>query len=153
MNTRFSKSVAVLAIVSLLSAGSVFAANGNGDGNGQKGGKGGADTEWTGGPAHKMARMSEMLGLDAAQEDAILNQLRIQDENRAALREQIQLEFGGEICSQRAANQADMDALLASILTPEQYALHLEMQANREANRANRQGGRGNGGFECPAEG
>jgi len=156
MTTRFSKSVLALLAASLLIAGPALAGNGNGDGTGNGGGKaagngGGVDTEWNGGPANKMARLSEMLGLSDEQEDAILNHFRDQEARREEMRAQIWAMFGPEICAQREANQGSFEALLATILDAEQLMLHEEMKANREAKRANRQNKRGNGNFECPA--
>lgn len=153
MNTRFSKSILVLAIVSLLAAGSVYSGNGNSDGNGKGGQKGGQNTEWNGGPANKMARMSEMLDLSEAQEDQVLEFFRMQEENRDLMRARIKEAFGDEICAQRAANEGSFEELLVGILDEEQLAIHEEMKARRENRQANnRKGGRGNGGFECTDE-
>lgn len=156
MNTRFSKSILILAIVSMLSAGSVFAGNGNGDGSGKghgkAGGKGGANTEWNGGPAQKMSRMSEMLGLTEQQELDLLAFFHEQEANREAMRIRIQEAFGEEICAQRAANEGAFETLLYTVLSEEQIVIHEEMKAQREGRKGNkRRGGRGNGGFECPA--
>lgn len=155
MNTRFSKSILVLAVVSLLAAGSIFAGNGNSDGsgNGKGGQKAGQDTEWNGGPAHKMARISEMLGLSELQEDQILDFFRMQEENRELMRARIMEAFGDEICAQRAANEGSFEELLLGMLDENQLLIHEEMKANRESRQANnRRGGRGNGGFECTDE-
>ena len=161
MNTRFVKTITTLAIVSLLAAGTVMAGNGKGAGDGSGIGQnaGGANTEANGGPANRMARLSEMLGLTEAQEDAVLEFFRVRDAERQDLQAQvqamIQAEFGVAICTQRAANQGEFEALLAGLgLTDEQLALHEEMKATREERqenrKANRNGnGNGNGGIDC----
>jgi hypothetical protein len=154
MINRFSKSMLVLGVVSLLSAGATFAGNGTPKGDGSGGGKGNAkgnpDVEWNGGPANKMARMSERFGLTEDQEDAILAFYREREVEREAMRLLIQDAFGDKICAQRAANEGSFEDLLFSILDEEQWALHEEMKASREANQGNRKSRRGNGGFECP---
>lgn len=147
MNNRFSKSIVILGVVSLLSAGAAFAANGNGNGTGS--GKGGTNAEFSGDPANKMARMSEMLGLDADQEDAILSFFRQQQTEREELRALIMETFGDQICAQREANQGEFEELLLLILDTDQLAIHEEMKANREARQAERQNRRGNGGLDC----
>lgn len=150
MYTRFSKSILVLAIVSLLGTGSVLAGNGNGNGDGSGGGKGGnasAEGDFGGGPAGRMARISERLGLSEDQELALLEMFHLHEQERATMREQIMGTYGDSICAQRQAHQEDF----LSILTEEQRAEHEAAMAQRDERRANRQG-RGNGGFECPAE-
>ena len=151
MNTRFSKSILVLAIVSMLGTGAALAGNGNGDGDGNGGGKRGgnanAQGDFGGGPAGRMARMSERLGLTEDQEVALLEMFHLHEQERATMRAQIMDVYGDSICDQRQAHQEDF----LSILTPEQLAEHEAAMAQRDERRANRQG-RGNGGFECPAE-
>lgn len=154
MNTRFSKSILVLVAASLLAAGPAMAGNGNskGDGIGQgnKGARGGANTEWNGGPANRMARMSEALGLTDVQEDAILDFFRQQEAEREQLHADVWAMFGDQICAQREAHRDAFETMLAGILDADQLLLHAEMQSNREARRANRGPDRGKGRFECP---
>ena len=152
MNTRFSKSILVLAIVSMLGTGAALAGNGNGDGEGNGGGKRGggnanAQGDFGGGPAGRMARMSERLGLTEDQEVALLEMFHAHEQERANMREEIMAVYGDTICDQRQAHQEDF----LSILTPEQLAEHEAAMAQRESKGANRKG-RGNGGFECPIE-
>ena len=151
MNTRFSKSILVLAIVSMLGTGAALAGNGNGDGDGNGGGKRGgnanAQGDFGGGPAGRMARMSERLGLTEEQEIALLEMFHAHEQERASIREEIMSVYGDTICAQRQAHQQDF----LSILTAEQLAEHEAAMAQRESKRANRNG-RGNGGFECPIE-
>lgn len=164
MNTRFSKIILVLAVVSLLGAGSVLAGNGpasgdcdgTGDGTctsagngGNGGGKGGPNAERGGSPLQKAARMDEMLGLDDEQEAAVLAFFQNQEATRQALHEEIWATYGPLICEQREANEGSFQEFLAGILEADQLAIHAEMLANREAKRLNRQNRRGNGGMDC----
>lgn len=152
MINRFSKSLLVVGVVSLLTAGITFAEPGNYDAKsaGKYRGKGSPNVEQAGGPAHNMARLSEVLDLTAEQEDAILAFFRDRQAEREALRARIMEDYGDEICAQRAANEGSFEDLLFSILDDDQLAIHEEMKANREAKQANRKSRRGNGGFECP---
>ena len=156
MINRFSKSLLILGVVSLLTAGAAFAQSGKYDAKseGKYRGKGNPNVEQTRGPAHNMARLSQALELTPEQEDAILTFFRDRQAERDALRERIMEDYGDEICAQRAASEAAFEDLLYSILDDEQLAAHEEMKANREARQAKRQNRRGGGGigggFECP---
>lgn len=149
MNTRFSKSILIVAIVSLLGSGTVLAGNGNGngDGSGAGGGKFSADGDFNGSPANRMARISERLGLDPEQEKALLDLFYLHEQERVNMRADIMEAYGDTICAQRQAHQQDF----LDILTEEQKAEHEAMMADRENRRGNRKG-RGEGGFECPVE-
>lgn len=149
MKHRISHPIAILAIVCLLSAGAALAGNGNGDGKG-KPRAGGPDTEWAGGPLGRVARMSEQLGLNAEQEDAVLDFFRERQAEREAMHARVIETFGDEICAQRAANQAEFESLLMSILDDEQWAQHEAMQARRAERQAERGKRRGHGGLDCP---
>jgi hypothetical protein len=163
MNTRFSKSMLVLAVVSLLAAGSALAGNGSGEcngtgdgtctsagGSGNGSGNGGPNAERGGSPLQKAARLDRVLGLDDGQETAVLDFLQNQEASRQQLREDIWSMFGRQICEQREANEGAFHAFLLSILNDDQLAIHQEMLANREAKRANnRQKRGGNGGLDC----
>lgn len=151
MNTRFSKSILALAAAGLLSAGGVLAGNGpgngecdgTGDGTCTGGGNGGAQYH-QGGPAERMARIAERLGLTLNQQVQALELFDAHAQERANIQARIFEDYGAEICAQRELHRSEFLA----ILTPEQLALHEELQLQR----ANRRGGNGNGfgGFECP---
>lgn len=145
MTKRFSQTILVLVAVSLLGAGTALA-KGPGNAGGEGFGAGNQQTEdgQKGSPAQRMARISERLGLSEEQEVELLELFHQHEQGRADMHDAIMLQFGGEICALRAAQQ---EAFLA-ILTPEQLALHEEMQANREARGGAR---RGNGKLECEA--
>ena len=137
MNTRLSKMILVLAIISLLTAGSAFAQRQIGGPDGQKGP-----------PSieQRLARISAEFGLDDQQSVDMLIVLQQQAENRAALHDRTMEMFGPEICAQRAESEA---AILA-ILDEEQAALFMQKKAEREEN-ANRhgRGGKRLGDLEC----
>lgn len=147
MNRRFSNIILVLATTSLLAAGTALAKGpGNGGDGGFGQGKAQAEDHWKHDPAHRMARISERLGLSEQQELALLELFHQHEQDRIGLQEQIQQQFGAEICAQRAAHEQDFLALL----TPEQLALHEELQARRQERAGER---RRHGSLECPAEG
>ena len=152
MNTRFSKSILVLAIVSMLGTGAALAGNvnGNGDGSGDgnPGGKFSTEGDFNGSPANRMARISERLDLDPDQEKALLDMFYLHEQERADMRAEIMGMYGETICAQRQDHQQDF----LKILTGEQLAEHEAMMAEREARRANNRKGRGEGGFDCSAE-
>ena len=162
MKTRFSKSIFVLFVASLLAAGSALAGNGPGDcsgtgdgtcatagGNGNGGENGGPKGERGGSPLQKTARIDAVLDLDDDQEAAVLSFLQNQEAGRRALREEIWSTFGRQICEQREANEGAFHEFLLSILEADQLAIHEEMLAKREANRAGRKTRRGDGGLDC----
>lgn len=167
MNTRFSKFILVLAAVSMLGAGSVYAGNGpgecdgsgdgtctsasggsgNGGGNGiRNGGEGG---ERGGSPLQKADRLDRLLDLSDDQEAQLLTFLQNQESNRQALRAEIWATYGPLICQQRESNQGALHEFLLSIASDDQALILADMEANREAKRANRQNRRGNGDFDC----
>jgi hypothetical protein len=138
MNTRLSKTISVLAIASLLSAGSVVALNHK------------DDNDWQKRPPsaeEKLARISTALGLSDEQSVQMLVVLQQQAENRAALHEQKMALLGPEICAQRAETE---DAILA-ILTAEQTELFLQIKEDRQSN-PDRKGhaGKRPGELDCP---
>ena len=155
MNTRFSKSILVLAIVSLLGTGAALAGgNGNGNGNGDGagvgggGGNAGAQGDFGGGPAGRMARISERLSLSTDQQHDLLDLFDAQERERARIHADIVNDYGDRVCTQRRLHQEEFQALL----TPDQLALHEVMMAQREERRANNGQRRGAGGFDCSAE-
>ncbi len=168
MNTRFSKTLLVLAAAGLLGAGSVYAGNGPGGadcdgsgdgtctsaaGNGKGGGKGlrngGPGGDRGGSPLQKTDRLDQALDLTDDQETQVLNDLQNQEANRQALRAEIWENYGPLICQQREANQGALHEFLLGIASEEQALILAEMEANREAKRANRQNRRGGGDFDC----
>lgn len=144
MNTRFSKTVAFVATLCLLGAGSALAQN-------QGGPKGGPnhDRDWQKGPPsveEKLARVSAALDLSDEQALQMLEILQANEQQRTALREQTMALMGDEICAQRSAHeQAVLD-----ILTAEQVEIYTEIKAQREERMLNRGKRRGGGGLECP---
>jgi len=138
MNSRLSKAASVLAVASLLSAGSVVAQHHKDDSDWQKRP---ASTE------EKLARISTALGLSDEQSVQMLVVLQQQAENRAALHQQKMTLLGPEICAQRAETE---DAILA-ILTAEQTELFLQIKEDRQ-NNPDRKGHAGQrpGELDCP---
>ncbi len=152
MKTRFSKTLLVLAVSSLLGAGTALAGQGPGDcdqngdgtcsGEGNGGGNGGGQRN-RGGPAEHLAAMANRLGLTLEQQVRLLGVLDGHAQDRKQLRQQIFDDYGGEMCAMRATHRAE---ILAE-LTEEQRALH-EQNRQRRAGHGSR-GGFG-GDFECP---
>ena len=123
MNTRLSKMVSILAIASLLTAGSVLAQNRQ------------SDNDWQKGPPtaeEKLARISAALNLSGDQSQEMLRVLQEQGEKGAALHEQTMMLMGPEICAQRAENE---EAILA-ILDADQTELFLQMKEQRQASQS-----------------
>ena len=162
MTTRFSKSILVLAAAGLLSAGSLYAGNGdcNGTGNGDCTGPGTGNGsgignaqfrqgEPGGNPLQRTDRLANRLGLSAGQTEDVLGFLNRQEEGRQQLRAEIWADYGQLICEQREANQGSFHAFLLTILDDDQKALLAEMEADRLANQSRRQGRHGNGEFDC----
>ena len=137
MNTRLSKTITILAIVSLLSAGSAFAQKQN---NG--------DRDWQKGPPtveEKLARISAALGLDDAQSVAMLVVLQEQEQTRIRLHEETMALMGPEICADRAATES----AILEILTAEQAELFLQMKEERKGKANDRRSGNRGGGLDC----
>jgi len=139
MNTRLSKMVSILAIASLLTAGSVLAQNRQ------------SDNDWQKGPPtaeEKLARISAALNLSGDQSQEMLRVLQEQGEKGAALHEQTMMLMGPEICAQRAENE---EAILA-ILDADQTELFLQMKEQRRADAANTQNRNAKrmGELDCP---
>jgi len=139
MNTRLSKMVSILAIVSLLTAGSALAQNRQ------------SNNDWQKGPPtaeEKLARISAALNLNGDQSQEMLRLLQDERDKRAALHEQTMMLMGPEICAQRAEHE---EAMLA-ILDPDQTELFLQMKEHRQANQvnANKRNRNGSGMVDCP---
>jgi Spy/CpxP family protein refolding chaperone len=137
MNTHLSKTISIVVIVSLMTAGAAFAQN-------QKG-----DRDWQKGPPRveeKLARISAALDLSDQQSIDMLVILQEQEEKRTALHDQSMLLMGPEICAQRAEAE---DAILA-ILTPEQVETFLQIREERQDKAKDRGHGRkGRRGLDC----
>lgn len=155
MNTRFSNSILVLAAASLLGAASAFAGNGPGDGDcdgdGTCDGSGGGNKAQAqqrdhGGPADRMARMANRLGLSDEQQVQALELFQVHAQDRDQLRAQVLEQFGPDICAQRDQHRTEFRALL----NEEQLALHDEMLQQRDRARANDRGGFGS--LECASD-
>ena len=154
MNARFPKSILVLAAAGLIGAGGAFAGNGNGsgdcDGTGicdgsSGGGNAQAQQRSHGGPADRMARMANRLGLTLEQQIQALQMFEMHAQDRDQLRAQIFGQFGGEICAQREQHRSEFRALL----NEEQLALH-DQAMLQQRDRAHARGGLG--GIECPTD-
>jgi len=140
MNSRLSKMLSILAVISLLSAGGAIAQNQRGD-----------REDWQKGPPtaeEKLAQISAALNLSGDQSQEMLRLLQEQGDKNAALHEQTMLLMGPEICAQRAENE---EAILA-ILDAEQTELFLQIKEQRQLANTNRKGRRGNGmgELDCP---
>lgn len=129
MTTRLSTAITVLAITSLITAGSAFADNQQRDRDWQKGPPG---------AEQKLARISEALGLSDEQSAQMLRILQQQEQMKRDRHDEIMALMGPEICAQRAEAE---DAIL-SILDEEQTALYLEIRQQRQerGDRRNRHG-------------
>jgi len=128
MKTRLSTAINVLAIASLLAAGSALADNQQ------------RDRDWQKGPPRveqKLARISDALDLSDEQSAQMLGILQEQEQKKAALHEQTMALLGPEICAQRA----EAEDAIHSILDEEQTALYLEIRQQRQerGDRHNRQ--------------
>lgn len=154
MKTRLNKTVLLLATISMLGAGSVFAGNGPGECDetgtceGKAGNRGGGKSQQMqqrGGPADHMARMAQRFDLTEEQQIEALKLFGVHEQDRAEVRARMFEDYGLEICAQRDQQREEFLALLDD----EQKALHDEM-AQRRGNREGRGGGLG--GFECPSD-
>jgi len=153
MNTRFSKSILILAAAGLIGAATVHAGNGPGDGScdgtcDNGGNPAGAQAQHKGGPAERMAGMARHLRLSLQQQKDLLDLFDLQAQDREQLKARMFEAFGAELCAQRDQHRNEVRALL----NEEQLALHDQMMQRREERRADREGG-GPGGFECPNDG
>ena len=155
MNARITKSILVLTVAGLLGTTSAFAGgpgDGNCDGAGTCDGSGAgtgssAQTQRRGGPADRLARMANQLGLSFEQQLAALDLFNLQAQDREQLRSEILGEFGGELCALRDQHRAEFRALL----NEEQLAAHDALLQQRD--RARSEGRGGFGPLECPSDG
>ena len=135
MKTRLAKTVSILAVVSLLAAGSAFAEK-------QYGGR-----DWQKGPPsveERLARISAALDLRDEQSLEMLAILQEQEEKKAALHEQTMELMGPEICAQ----QAETEAAILDILNAEQTELWLQHREVRQ-NKSRRKNRGGHAGLDC----
>jgi len=138
------KKLLLIALLLALSTG-VAIAQGQGSGQGSIGGSGGHGNGMAGGHGNfgnPLDRMTEQLGLNEAQVAAIA---AIFDENQA-LRDEEREKSRLISCDIRANTQAQ----ILGILTPEQIAIHEELQLQREEFRRayeDMQQSRGRSGF------
>ena len=135
MKTRLAKTVSILAVVSLLAAGSAFAEK-------QYGGR-----DWQKGPPsveERLARISAALDLSDEQSLEMLAILQEQEEQKAALHEQMMELMGPEICAQ----QAETEAAILGILTDDQAELWLQHREDHQ-NKPRRKNRGGNTGLDC----
>ena len=135
MNTRLTRTVSILAVVSLLAAGSAFAEK-------QHGGR-----DWQKGPPsveERLARISAALDLSDEQSLEMLAILQEQEENKAALHEQMMEMMGPEICAQKAQTEED----ILGILTAEQTELYLQIREDRQG-QSRKKGRGGNAELDC----
>jgi len=137
MNIHPGKTIIVLAIVSLMTAGSVLAQN-------QKG-----ERDWHKAPPNaeaKLARISAALELSDQQAIDMLVVLQEQEQKRAALHEQSMIILGPEICVQRI----EAEQAILAILTPEQAETFLQHREERQEKSKEREHPRrGRGDLDC----
>jgi hypothetical protein len=138
MNIRLSKSISIIAIVSLLAAGAALAQK-------QQGVR-----DWQKGPPsveEKLARISAALDLSDEQSVEMLVVLQQQEEAGAALHEQTMALIGPEIC----AHKLETEEAILAILTPEQTETFLQIREERRAKAEEHDHGRrGRGGdLDC----
>jgi len=137
MNSRLSKTISILAIICLLTAGSALAQRQHGEHDGQNGPPS---------VEQKLARMSAEFGLSNEQSVDMLRVLQEQEEDRAALREQTMALLGPEICAQRA----EAEAAILEILDEEQTMLFIEKKQQRaEKSDGRKRGGNRRGDLDC----
>lgn len=154
MNTRFSKSILALAAASLLGTAGVSAGgpgDGSCDGDGACTGTGAGKTgkiqaQRRGGPADRMARMANRLGLTLEQQKGALDLFSLQAQDRQQLRSQMLDRFGDELCAMRDQHRAEFRALL----TEDQLAAHDAMLRQRDRARSADRGGIGP--LDCPKD-
>ncbi|MEJ2298361.1 MAG: hypothetical protein P8X94_07640 [Woeseiaceae bacterium] len=155
MNAHFSKSILVLAAAGLLGAASAFG-GGPGDGSCDGSGTGTCDGSGAGssapmqrhgGPAERLARMANQLGLSLEQQKAALDLFGLQAQERTQLRTEIVDMFGNDICALRDQHRQEFELLL----NDEQLAVHAAMLQRRD--RAPSEGRGGFGPLECPGDG
>ena len=150
MKNRIPKILIVLAIAGLLGSGAALA--GNGQGTGDCDGDGVCTNEGTGAgdgnrmqrrgsPADRVAAMANRLGPTLDQQIRALELFDAQKQEWQQTRARMFEDYSEEICAQRELHREEFRALL----TPDQLALHEQMQARRGQRG-------GHGGFECPAD-
>jgi hypothetical protein len=90
------------------------------------------DPIWRGGPPsaeQQLARLSQELGLDEGQSREMLRLLQKAQSEHDALRTRMFEQFQPELCALRQDTQAD----ILEILTPEQEALFLRLQEQKQS--------------------
>ena len=133
------KKALLISLLLAFAAGTAMAQNNNGfgQGTGEKSGNGG-NGAYAGGN-QRVERMTEQLGLDETQQGQITaifeNAQALHDEERERSRQ-----FNREI-------RDDVNADILMILTPEQAAMHTELQQQRAEFRRALEDVRGNRGF------
>jgi hypothetical protein len=140
MRIRLSKTISIIAIVSLMAAGTALAQN-------QQGVR-----DWQKGPPsveEKLAHISTALDLSDEQSLEMLVILQQQEEARAAFHEQTMALIGPEICAHRLETE---EAILA-ILTAEQAETFLQFREERQLKDEKHDRGRRSRGGELDCEG
>jgi Spy/CpxP family protein refolding chaperone len=137
MKKVIKTTISILAVSSLLAAGSAFAQNPKGDRDGRRGPPS---------VEQQLARISRALELTDEQSTQMLVILQDAEKSRKALHEQSMAVVGDEVCAQKAATE---EAIL-SILDVEQAESFIVMKAEREERKQGRSGsGKGRGGPDC----
>jgi hypothetical protein len=124
MKTFLKPIVSVLAVTSLLVAGSTFAQY-------QKAEKNWSEKEWHKGPPsveQQLARLSDALDLSDEQSAEMLAILQEQEKTRQALQDRTMELMGAEICAHKAQSEEE----ILSILDAEQTELFLQMREERQ---------------------
>jgi Spy/CpxP family protein refolding chaperone len=133
------KKALLISLLLAFAAGTAIAQNNNGFGQGDRGnGRNGSNGEYAGGN-QRVERMTEQLGLDEAQQA----QITAIFENSQALHAEEQERF--RQMSEEFRDNANAEILL--LLTPEQAAMHTELQQQRAEFRRALEDARGEGGY------
>lgn len=137
MKTFARISISIIAISSLLAAGSALAKHPKGDRDGHKGPPTAEE---------QLARISGRLELSDEQSAEMLVILQQAETTRRSLHEQSMEIMGAEICAQKAQTE---EAIL-SVLDAEQTESFVQMKADREERRHSKNHSRkGRGGPDC----
>jgi hypothetical protein len=143
MKTRLSLTIILTLAIGLMLSAATMAGQSSHQGN----------PGLFGGPpstAEKLARLSEALGLTAAQEVEMLEVLQANEDRRQELHQQMMDLMGAEICQSRA----DGEAAILAVLDEEQAELFLAKREERQARGPGKgKGRRGDPGLDCSGYG
>lgn len=138
MNTRISTPIIILAVASLLLAGSAFAQKSGG--KGMRDGRGGPPST-----EERLARIAERLDLSDEQSRQMLALMQDHEQERKVLMDAHMEEIAPDICKMREDHESDVLAILDDVQA-EQFLESKEKFGNRAKGRRG-----GNGGIDCSA--